>query len=147
MQALHSTVYGEIRTLHSKVNVLCVVHFVANMFDKFAAVDAKNAARAKSLLNRDGKDVFTRAEEEAKATFTDETTTESTDETKNISETVKDKSDKDKEKGKLEKTFFQVLRQKRKEIPKRNFSSKTVTCFPGYFYVFNGGLHTFCLYF
>jgi hypothetical protein len=50
-------------------------HFVANMFDKFAARDAKNAAQAESSLNPDGKDVFTKAEEEAKAIFGDELAT------------------------------------------------------------------------
>lgn len=47
----------------------------ANMFDKFAARDAKNAAQAESSLNPDGKDVFTKAEEEAKAIFGDELAT------------------------------------------------------------------------
>ena len=68
----------------------------ANMFDKFAARDAKNAARTKSSPDQDGKDVFTRAEEEAKARFTDETVPESIDEAKNVSETDKDKSNEDK---------------------------------------------------
>ena len=45
------------------------------MFDKFAARDAKNAAQAESSLNPDGKDVFTKAEEEAKAIFGDELAT------------------------------------------------------------------------
>ena len=83
------------------------------MFDKFAAADAKNAARAKSSPDQDGKDVFTRAEEEAKARFTEETVPESIDEAKNVSETDKDKNnedknsqDKDKEKGKVKESLF-----------------------------------------
>ena len=67
------------------------------MFDIFAARDAKNAARAQSLLNQDGKDVFTRAEEEAKATLEDETTTESTD----VANNLLNEKDKDNDKGKL----------------------------------------------
>ena len=68
----------------------------ANMFDKFAARDAKNAARTKSSPDQDGKDVFTRAEDEAKARFADETVPESIDEAKNVCESDKDKSSKDK---------------------------------------------------
>ena len=52
---------------------------VANMFDKFAARDAKNEARAQRSLNKDGKDVFARAEEEAKVTLGEEAETKSTD--------------------------------------------------------------------
>ena len=81
------------------------------MFDKFAATDAKKAARTKSSPDQDGKDVFTKAEEEAKARFTDETVPESIDEAKNVSETDKDKNNEDKnsqdkEKGKVKESLF-----------------------------------------
>lgn len=51
------------------------------MFDKFAARDAKSNSGSKSSLRQNGKDVFTRAEEEAEKTFGDKI--ESTVEGKN----------------------------------------------------------------
>lgn len=46
-----------------------IVSFLANMFDKFAKRDAMIAARAETSGNPNSKDVFTRAEEDAKITF------------------------------------------------------------------------------
>ena len=58
---------------------------LANMFDKFAATDAKNTARSKEQEFHDGKDVFSRAEDEARkqedeATKAEEETTKHEDE-------------------------------------------------------------------
>ena len=61
------------------------------MFEKFAASDARNAARSENPLNKDGKDVFTRAEEEAKEKFGEEAATGSSDIEKNC--TTENKED------------------------------------------------------
>lgn len=45
------------------------VKVYANMFDKFAARDAEKTARSQGEGLADGKDVFTRAEEEAQKTY------------------------------------------------------------------------------
>lgn len=66
------------------------------MFEKFAASDARNAARSESSLNKDGKDVFTRAEEEAKQKLGEEAVTGSSDlEKKCTSENKEDTSTTD----------------------------------------------------
>ena len=66
----------------SLVNSSFISISLANMFDKFAATDAKNTARSKEQEFPDGKDVFSRAEDEAtkhedEATKAEEETTNS----------------------------------------------------------------------
>ena len=80
------------------------------MFEKFAASDARNAAQSENTLNKDGKDVFTRAEEEAKETFGEEAVTESPDLEKNCSsETKEDTSKAGDDQGKLMFKIFNRL--------------------------------------
>lgn len=86
--------------MYSCFNISC--HYIANMFDIFAERDAKKAARNESSVNKDGKDVFTRAEEEAKAKFEGEVETESTDVAPNVSdEKTSNTSITEQDKGKF----------------------------------------------
>ena len=112
---LHVLSVVEISKLYNLLySAVFFCHYLANMFEKFAASDAKNAARSENTLNKDGKDVFTRAKEEAKETFGEEAITESPDLAKNCSSEIKEDTSKaGNDRGKLMFKIFNLYARSR----------------------------------